>query len=427
MTRSFFIRTHLARTTGVLAAALSVAATLSAASTLAACTENQDLGDPLDAATTPGTDSSANLDSPAPPDAPPDTGSTPPVDSGSPADAGAGDSAAPPQDSGAPGEDSAPAEDSGPPADAGCPATQTTQGTLLASNQPSPLRGLAIDTSNVYWTTFSASGIVGSVPKAGGTPGTLATAQAMPFDVLSDGTNLFWNTDGPSGATLMTAPVTGGTASTFYTFAEAIGFGTLASDGTNLYVAAEPGVWSFPLTGSSPNKLYALEPTGTTGPWAAVDATNVYTIGSPANPASSEQVLSLPKTATSQSTASVIWTAPATHSLQALIADATGLYWSDMGASPNGVTTPGTGSILALPAGASTVVTLASNVNQPVELASDGQDIYWNDPAGISRVPIGGGTPTLVVADSIVGNVRVDATDVYWTNTCFGTIKKIAK
>jgi len=31
------------------------------------------------------------------------------------------------------------------------------------------------------------------------------------------------------------------------------------------------------------------------------------------------------------------------------------------------------------------------------------------------------------VADSIVGNVRVDATDVYWTNTCFGTIKKIAK
>jgi hypothetical protein len=81
------------------------------------------------------------------------------------------------------------------------------------------------------------------------------------------------------------------------------------------------------------------------------------------------------------------------------------------------------------PAGGGPVVPLATNLNFPAGLAADGVNVYYSTGDGeIAKIPVGGGTAT-VLARGEQGTVRlaVDDSFVYWNNTCFGTIKKIAK
>ncbi len=66
----------------------------------------------------------------------------------------------------------------------------------------------------------------------------------------------------------------------------------------------------------------------------------------------------------------------------------------------------------------------------------DGHDVYWTNSGtlanrytdgAVMRVPVGGGTPTLLASgqDSPVG-VAVDASNVYWT-TASGAVLEMAK
>ena len=89
----------------------------------------------------------------------------------------------------------------------GTPAMVTT------SNDP--INGVAVDDTNVYWTTSRFSdggGTVRFAPKTGGTASDLATGMHFPAAVVTDATNVYWVANSAGiDAELMTVAKTGGT------------------------------------------------------------------------------------------------------------------------------------------------------------------------------------------------------------------------
>jgi hypothetical protein len=82
--------------------------------------------------------------------------------------------------------------------------------------------GLVADDANVYWAVVADPGLVEYVPKAGpgagGTPRVIAAQQRSPYDVAVDATNVYWTSFGPDSnpgtfkyleSTVSTCPKTG--------------------------------------------------------------------------------------------------------------------------------------------------------------------------------------------------------------------------
>jgi hypothetical protein len=389
---------------------------------LVACDVTQDLGNPAD----DGGSEASKHDGDASTDGGPlrDGGTDATADStsdGQPSSDGGDGGSDSPSEADASDADASDADASG--GDGGptdCPTTEGTQGTVLASGQPATLRGLSVDSANVYWSSLSSSGVVAMVAKGGGTPVTLASDQVDVWDVLSDGTSVYWPSSNASLSTSMisTLPVSGGTPTTFWTVSSpAAGAFDLATDGVNLYWAPLQ-IMSEPLTGGT---AYDYEPAGPEipGPFVAVDASNVYWISGNTFPLWNE-VISISKGGGS---ASMVWSNTSSATLlDAIAADSTGLYWVDQGSSPD------SGSIYTIPSGGGGVTQLVTGLDYPEGIAIDGTNVYWADQTGISKMPIGGGATTVLASgEQGAVNVKVDDTDVYWVNSCFGTVKKIAK
>ncbi len=67
--------------------------------------------------------------------------------------------------------------------------------TTLASGQAFPDEGLAIDATDVYWTTWSG-GTVMKVARDGGSAVTLASGQQSPAGLAVDATSVYWANNG---------------------------------------------------------------------------------------------------------------------------------------------------------------------------------------------------------------------------------------
>jgi hypothetical protein len=200
--------------------------------------------------------------------------------------------------------------------------------TVLASNEPGAAL-IAVDADNVYWTTYSSSvcpdqgpcipdGAIKKAPKTGGAPKTIASQLENPGGLAVDGTNVYWTSpgsnyfqgavykvpldggtpvplaaketgvrdaiaisatnvywvqtslaDGGGGSAIVTVPIEGGAITQVIA-----SNGPLATDRTYLYFVDQYRIMKIPLAGGAPVTITIK---GNLAPGAlAVDATNVY-------------------------------------------------------------------------------------------------------------------------------------------------------
>jgi hypothetical protein len=262
--------------------------------------------------------------------------------------------------------------------------------TTVVSLQWTP-SGLAIAGTNLYWTNYFTSNTVMTVPISGGNPATLVSGQAGPEGIAVDATNVYWTNSTVSG-TVMKMPLGGGTP---ITLASGLDFpGSIAVDATNVYWTNQgtsgradgyARLMTVPIKGGTPTTLASADRMASGG--IAVDATGVY------------------------------W--------------AYSIYYSD-NAAPGGTSTPdgGTagcaGTVLKVPVGGGTPITLASGqFCSGGQVAVDATAVYWMNgglqangytDGSVMALPLAGGTPIAVAAmQKTNSGLAIDATSVYWT------------
>jgi hypothetical protein len=90
--------------------------------------------------------------------------------------------------------------------------------------------------------------------------------------------------------------------------------------------------------------------------------------------------------------------------------DATHVYWT------NAVSMAG-GSVHATPLGGGAVTALAANEDQPHSMVVASGSVFWATLVGVNRVPITGGSATVVAEGAFPGGLTADGTHVYWANS----------
>jgi hypothetical protein len=230
------------------------------------------------------------------------------------------------------------------------------------------VRCFTLDATNVYYSFKSNTGAieVNSIPKAGGTPTTLANGEnGCPMFVV--GSTLYWLKD--DGITLRGVPTGGGTPTTSasWTGADIVTHGKrLPNDGTNLYwMTVHVGtsgntnvVDRIPLAGGTPVALGNGDP-------GAATSNGLITI------------------------------------------DAASVYWFDGN------------DLKKIPIGGGTPVLLAKGTTEyPVALDVTPDEVVWlMERFSVLTVPLGGGVPKQLAGAGISQDMVIDATNAYYCDT----------
>jgi hypothetical protein len=171
---------------------------------------------------------------------------------------------------------------SGGPAVLACPISGCGDaGARTITTYPSGAAGLAVDTSNVYFTCNTsdlATSFVLScaLTGCGSTPTVIASEQILPFTIAIDDTNVYWLEEGTGTEGQLQSCPKGGSCTTPTLIATGLSYPSgLTVQGTNVYFSSGPSVQSCPVTGcgGSPTTLA----TDLTAPYGvAVDDTYIY-------------------------------------------------------------------------------------------------------------------------------------------------------
>jgi hypothetical protein len=270
--------------------------------------------------------------------------------------------------------------------------------------------GLAVDTTNVYWTNDGSDsrckGIVVKAPVGGGAPVVLVRgpSDGAAFALTIDATSAYF-TMPPKASTrgggIMKVPLLGGPVTTLVLSDGDSAPLSIAVDGTSVYWMRSSGeVMSMGLNGGSP----AMVASGAFSfPGLAVAGGSVYFMAAGG-------VMKVPVTGGMPTTLASV---PG-HETEAIAANATNVCWM------------GRRGIVTVPVGGGEVMTLVAGAheniiaNQGVSFALDAANVYWIDSA-VKSVPVSGGTPVTLIptlpggASLAAAVMTVSATGLYWT------------
>ena len=222
------------------------------------------------------------------------------------------------------------------------------QPVVLVSGQPD-LLFLAVNATNLYWTTDPAA--VVTMPIDGASATTLVSGGGPLEGIAVDATSIYWSTYVDD--TLMKMPLAGGLPTTFASgLARPLG---VAVDAFNLYFSDTSGdVLEIPLAGGSPVTLTPTPAGFATG--VAVNASSIYW--------SSGGALNVMPLAGGASTDLV----DGQDDAFGVAVDATNVYW----------TTLYGGLVLKMPLGGGSVTTLISGLSTYASgIAVDDVSLYW--------------------------------------------------
>jgi hypothetical protein len=291
-------------------------------------------------------------------------GASPPADGGTDAnDAASATDAA--QDTGTDtGTDAGPADSGGPDATGPADAGADTGPTVLYPNQATP-SGIAVDSTNVYWTTYNPASIDGGAlykgPIGGGAATMLASELVWPMPVAVDSTNVY--------------------------------FGDVSVG----YVAKVPIDGSSPpvrLAGNSP----AINPGS-----IAVDSSNVYW--------TNYQNTTVMMVGLDGGTVTTL--AGGLNSPESIVVTPTAAYWAELGPVSGNA-----GNIwkLDLPYDGGAPVAIVTGLDFPRSVATDGTNVYITVGGDntVRQAPVTGAGPLLTLStDSTPYGIAVDSTSVY--------------
>ncbi|HLK41069.1 MAG TPA: hypothetical protein VKU41_30165 [Polyangiaceae bacterium] len=277
---------------------------------------------------------------------------------------------------------------------------------------PSGIGGLALDSTNIYWTQAST---VMSVPLGGGTPTPLASDQSPSAPRYSgiavDQNNAYWTASvfSTNNWAVMSVPLGGGTPSTLGSGIDpSVGFGAsgIAVDATSVYWSYVFGLplLRIPLGGGAETGIAPGTSNGGIGA-NNLDGSTIVVRGSNVYWVDVNGIMTAP-IAGGTATTLVAGMQP-----DNIAVDANNVYWGGSGTT-----------VMSVPVGGGTPKTLVSGQNAPNWVAVDATNIYWLNylsgtgcGATVMKAPIGGGTPTqLAWGQESPTNILVDSSSVYW-------------
>jgi len=240
--------------------------------------------------------------------------------------------------------------------------------TVLASEQAIP-RGIAVDAANVYWVNSTGAGQVRSVPIGGGAPMTLADGQRWPFKLAVRDGVLYWTNNGDGTVMRMEA-----------------------SGGMPTQVAVRQGAVVAIAAGA--RRLY----------WSSIGQ---------------GVIRSAPLDGIGEVT-----TVAEDQDASALSVVGASVYWANVEVEDDG------GSVYMLDGRGGTPVKVAASPG-PLSAVADLRNVYWTDETTrtVRRVPVDGGeVVVLAVGQAEPSEIAVDGSNVYWLNSAAdGSVMKLAK
>jgi hypothetical protein len=246
--------------------------------------------------------------------------------------------------------------------------TSIDGGTMVTlANESSAAEFVAVDTTNVYWTTFDG---VLAMPKDGGAPSTLASGPQDFEGVAADGTNVYW---------------------------------AAANTGTIVRYAVDGG-------------FVATLATGQEGPVSlALDTESIYWINLGASAGAT--IVRVSKAGGTPSTL-----AANTPSMGGIAVEGDSVYWTLSPSSTGLLTSPS--SVLAVSIDGGLVSTLATGLNVPPEppafmyLVADPASIYFTAVGlvggGIYSAPVDGGAAMPLTPQVFALGIAASSETLYW-------------